>query len=88
MPPIFIGWTRSFWLGIVPAIMVLADLLMAIGSDGAVGPISGVISVTLDVPPEKIEEALRGLAGLSALIVAHQRRGAARPYTANPKDIN
>lgn len=88
MTPIFIGWTRSFWLGIVPAIMVLADLLMAIGSDGAVGPISGVISVMLGLPPEKVEQVLRGVAGVAALIVAHQRRGAARPYTANPKAIN
>ncbi|MCA0846129.1 hypothetical protein [Salipiger thiooxidans] len=87
MTPIFIGWTRSFWLGIVPALMVLADLIVALFTDATIGPIAGVISVMLGLPPEKVEQVLRGVAGVAALIVAHQRRGAARPYTANPKAI-
>lgn len=38
--PIFIGRTRSFWLGIVPAILTLIDVIAGSVSDGTAEPIA------------------------------------------------
>ncbi len=82
--PIFILWARSFWLGILPLVLAGLDLLIALGSSETVGPISAAIEALTGVSAETAEKVLRGLAVLSGLIVAHQRRGASRPYTAKP----
>lgn len=82
--PIFILWARSFWLGILPLVIAGADFLLTIGSEQTVGPVARVIEAITGIPAETGKDILRGLAVIAGLIVAHQRRGAARPYTTKP----
>lgn len=96
--PIFFAWTRSFWLGIFPAILTGIDLLLMMMADSATaGPVAMVLSVLLSVPaavpglgwlaatPEQVAAFMQTMAPIYALIVGHQRRGAARPYTIDPR---
>ena len=85
--PIFIAWTRSFWLGIVPALLVLLDVVVQLGTAAVAGPVAGLIAAATGWTTGSIEDVLRGVAALAALIVAHQRRGAARPYTTDPRAV-
>ena len=86
MQPIFILWTRSFWLGVFPALLVALDVAAQAVSDPTVGPpVAGVIARVFGFDPDQVEGTMRGLAPLFALIVAYQRSGMARPYTANPR---
>lgn len=87
MMPIFIAWTRSFWLGILPALLVLLDLLIQISAPGTLGPVAGLIAHLTSWSPDAIEEVMRGVASVAALIVAHQRRGSNRPYTSDPRAL-
>lgn len=96
--PIFFAWTRSFWLGIFPALLTALDLLLVLMADSATsGPVAKVLSILLSVPaavpgfdwlaatPEQIGAFMQALAPIYALIVGHQRAGAARPYTIDPR---
>lgn len=96
--PIFFAWTRSFWLGIFPALLTAIDLLLVLMADNATaGPVAAVLSILLTVPaavpglgwlaatPEQIGAFMQALAPLYAIIVGYQRRGAARPYTIDPR---
>jgi len=85
--PIFIGWTRSFWFGITPALLVLLDLIVAASSEETVGPIAALLSWLFGWSIEGTEAVMRGVASVAALIVAHQRRGQNRPYTRDPRAI-
>lgn len=87
MMPIFIAWTRSFWLGILPALLVLLDLLIQISAAETLGPIAGLIAYITGWSADAIQEAMRGVAAVAALIVAHQRRGSNRPYTSDPRAL-
>lgn len=95
--PIFFAWTRSFWLGIFPALLTAIDLLIVLMADASTaGPVAAALSIVLSVPaalpgfawvaatPEQIGAFMQALAPIYALIVGHQRRGAARPYTLDP----
>ncbi len=79
--PIFFGITRSFWFGIMPALLALLDLVIAASDAGSVGPIAGLIAQATGWDAGSAETVLRGAGSLGALIVAQQRAGAARPYT-------
>lgn len=79
--PIFIGVTRSFLLGIVPALLVLLDVIVQLTAPGTLGPISQMISAVTDLAPQQVESVMGAIGTVAALVVAHQRRGAARPYT-------
>lgn len=96
--PIFFAWTRSFWLGIFPAVLTGIDLLLALMADSATaGPVAMVLSVLLSVPaalpgfgwlaatPEQVGAFMQAMAPIYALIVGQQRSGAARPYTIDPR---
>lgn len=81
--PIFFAWTRSFWLGIFPALMVAFDVTAAVIMDPeTIPPIAGFIAWIFDANPYQVENWLVRIAPLFALIIAHQRRGENRPYTA------
>ncbi len=86
--PIFIAKTRSFWLGIVPASLTLIDVaFQALTAEGS-EPVANALALILsafgaDLTGEQIAGVMRALAPLYALIVAQQRSGLARPYTAS-----
>lgn len=98
-PPIFFAWTRSFWFGWLPALLTFMDVLMGLFNDPALaGPVAGLITSGLDlaaafagvestVTADQVEATMRALSPLYALIVAQQRGGAARPYTADPRAL-
>lgn len=86
--PILITKTRSFWLGIVPAALTLVDVLVGSVSDGTSEPIAGAIAA-LTGPltgwtADQVHAFMLAVAPVFALVVAHQRGGLSRPYTANP----
>ncbi len=85
--PIFIAWTRSFWLGIVPALLVLLDVAVQLGTSSVAGPVAGLIAAATGWSTSGIEDVLRGVAALAALLIAHQRRGHNRPYTTDPRAV-
>lgn len=86
--PVFIAKTRSFWLGIVPAVLTLIDVAFQVFTEAGQEPVAAAISAILHPltgwTPDQISATMRTMAPLYALIVAHQRRGLSRPYTANP----
>lgn len=90
MAPIFIGWTRSFWLGILPALLVALDVAVAlingITADASLAPpVAQFVGWMIGADPVVIEGWMLRLAPVLALIIAHQRSGAARPYTLDPR---
>lgn len=90
--PIFIGVTRSFWFGIVPALLTALDMLFSsFGADGATGPFAGLLTFVAGQffgwTPEQVQGTMQALAPIYALIVAQQRAGAARPYSFSLKDL-
>lgn len=85
MKPIFFAWTRSFWLGIFPALLVSFDIASAVILDPeAVPPVAAFIAALIGSNAEQVETFLMQIAPVFALIVAHQRRGENRPYTVIP----
>lgn len=86
--PVFIGWTRSFWLGIVPAGLTLFDVLMAAftqpGNEPVAAFLSSVLGQITGWTPDQIHDAMKAAAPIYALIVAQQRAGLTRPYTLDP----
>lgn len=90
MRPIFILWTRSFWFGIAPALLVLIDisvtLIGAIAADPSIAPpIASLIGWMLGGDPVVIEGWMLRLSPVMALLIAHQRSGRSRPYTIDPR---
>ena len=86
--PIFIGKTRSFWLGILPASLTLIDIVAGSVTDGTAEPIAGALAVILGpftgLSAEDVHRFMVTVAPLCALIVAQQRSGLGRPYTTSP----
>lgn len=89
--PIFIGWTRSFWAGILPILLILVDVavqVINVLADATVGPpIAGIVAGLFGLDTAEVEATMRALAPLFALVIAHQRAGAARPYTIDPRAL-
>ncbi|RRH70040.1 hypothetical protein [Falsigemmobacter faecalis] len=90
MRPIFIGRTRSFWLGILPALLIVLDvvtwLAAAVFSDPQlVPPVATLAGWMLGLDVVVIEEWMLRMSPLFALIIAQQRAGSARPYTLDPR---
>jgi hypothetical protein len=79
--PIFFAVTRSFILGIVPVLIAAADLIVAISTGEASGPVADFLTWTFGWSPEQATKVVRGVGTVAALIIAQQRSGAARPYT-------
>jgi len=88
--PILITKTRSFWLGIVPASLTLVDVIAGSVSNGTSEPIAGAIAAltgpVFGISADGVHRFMLAIAPLCALIVAHQRRGISRPYTASPSN--
>lgn len=88
--PIFFAWTRSFWLGVMPAILTVLDVVVVfatstLGDPTLHGPVAEMLSWLLPVDPARAQAVMQTLAPVYALIVAQQRAGAARPYTIDPR---
>lgn len=99
--PIFFAWTRSFWLGIFPALLTALDLLVVLNADASTaGPVAAGMSAALTLlsaapgmgwlatTPEQITAFMQALAPIYAIVVGYQRRGAARPYTIDPRALD
>ena len=91
--PIFFAWTRSFWLGIFPAILTALDIAFQIFGDPATSaPVAAALAWVVGlvggtVTPDAIARVMQAMAPLYALIVAQQRSHAARPYTIDPRAL-
>ena len=80
--PIFFGITRSFLLGLLPAIVVGLDLIVALTQGDTAGPLAELLVWAFgwqDV--DSGTSVVRGVGTMAAFIVAHQRSGATRAYT-------
>lgn len=83
--PIFIGKTRSFWLGILPLVLTLANSVLAsISAGGDGGPVAALIARLFGWEPEIVKGWLLLIAPVWGLIIAQQRAGLTRPYTIDP----
>lgn len=91
--PIFIGKTRSFWLGIVPTALTTMDLAFTRLTGPGSAPVAnalaaGVQPIGLDWTGDQIATSMQRLYPLYLLIFAQQRGtfGGAmpRPYTIDP----
>lgn len=81
--PIFILKTRSFWLGIFPLLLTIADSLFAESATG--GPFTNLLAAALGKDPETVRGWMLLVSPVWGLIIAQQRAGLTRPYTASPK---
>lgn len=80
--PIFILWTRSFWLGVLAGGAYLAQDTVALTAFiDLVGLFLGETTAFITERVLKLAPVLLG--GLSL----QQRSGSARPYTINPKAL-
>lgn len=85
--PIFILWARSFWLGILPTVLIVLDGALGLFADPSQGPpLAGLIASFLGLDGPQVEGVMLKLAPMFALFIAHQRSGSARPYSLNPAD--
>lgn len=88
LAPIFILKTKSFWLCIFPAQLVLIDLVVSLG-DPSNAPVAAVIAwlVHSAYPAATVPEVasfLQKAALVLPLVVGWFRRGITRPYVATP----
>jgi hypothetical protein len=80
--PIFIFWTRSFWLAALGVGALLASDVAAIKA------FAEVISWFTDYEAEALAaKAIKVAPAVLFIASLHQRSGAARPYTLNPKAL-
>lgn len=87
--PIFLLHTRSFWLGILPAVLTLLDVMFSAASgDATAAPVAQsiyyILGHFLSWTPEEIHSVMKAMSPLYAFIVAQQRAGITRPYSATP----
>lgn len=85
--PIWFARTRSFWLGIVPILMAVLDLIVQVTTTEAAGPVGASIASLLmamgfDVTGDDVSGFLKGLGLFAGLVIAQQRSGLSRPYVA------
>lgn len=95
--PIFFAWTKSFWLGLFPAILTIVDVSFQLFSSAETSmPVAAVIAAFLGVfsnlfnvgwavTAEMVHAFMTNLAPIYAMIVGYQRMHAARPYTIDPR---
>lgn len=83
--PIAFWKTRSFWFGWLPAAMTIMETVFHAFAEGQGGPIAAAIAALTPWSSDEVYGFLVVVAPLYALIVAHQRSGAARPYVISEK---
>lgn len=76
MKPIFFAWTKSFWLGLLAVVALVASDSTLI--DGLSQLVALSLSIDLDVVDGVMGRLVPALATIAAL---QQRSGSARPYT-------
>lgn len=84
--PIFFGVTRSFLLGVAPALMTLTDVIVSGLSDEEnatffANLIAATVGQFFGWSAEEVQGFMLAAAPIFTLIVAQQRAHAARPYT-------
>lgn len=85
--PIFFAWTRSFWLSVAGILLLVAEVPKE-ATEAAILFFAKVAAPVLPWSAADIASTMTDL--LPALIwlaVLHQRSGAARPYTTDPRAI-
>ena len=95
--PIFFAVTKSFLLGLLPAMLTLVDVLFNLASSTETAtPIAAVIAAFMSVlsgfpgldflavTREQVHDTMTSLAPIYAMIVGYNRSHAARPYMINP----
>lgn len=87
--PIAFWKTRSFWLGWFPAALTLLDSALQLIDTPAAVPVANALAMILsafgaDMTGDDIAVFMKTIAPVYALIVAQQRGGLTRPYTASP----
>jgi hypothetical protein len=98
--PIFFAWTKSFWLGIFPALLTVVDTVFSLFSSAeTAAPVAAVIAAflntaafipglaELNTSAEDVHAFMTALAPIYAMIVGYQRMHAARPYTLDPRAL-
>lgn len=78
--PIAFWKTRSFWFGWFPALLTIMETVFTAFAAGQGGPISAAIAAVTPWGEDQVYGFLAVMAPVYALVVAHQRSGAARPY--------
>ena len=87
--PITFWKTRSFWFGWFPALLTLLDSAFQLIDTPAAVPVANALAMILslfgaDISGDDISLFMKTIAPLYTLIVAQQRAGVSRPYTADP----
>lgn len=97
--PIFFAWTKSFWLGLFPALLTIVDVGFTMFSNtetsmpiatvvaAFIGVFSNLFSTGWAITAEMVHGFMTNLAPLYAMIVGYQRMHAARPYTIDPRAL-
>jgi len=97
--PIFFAWTKSFWLGLFPALLTIVDVGFTMFSNtetsmpiatvvaAFIGVFSNLFSMGWAITAEMVHGFMTNLAPLYAMIVGYQRMHAARPYTIDPRAL-
>lgn len=88
--PVFIGYTRSFLIGILPLLLTAMDILVQLFTDHATAApaatiIAWAVSLVHPVTAAEVTAVMQLLAPLWGMIIAQQRAGYARPYTLDPR---
>lgn len=86
MRPIFFAYTRSFLLGIIPVLAAGLDAIVALIETGDEGPITAVLANAFGFDPDTAESIVRVVGMIAGLLIAYERRGWARKYSADPRD--
>lgn len=90
---IFVGKTKSFWLGFVPAFLVFVDFVFQQLDTPQAVPFANSIALLLQVfgfegTGEDINTWLRGIAPIYvAVMIMWQRRGLNQPYQMAPGKV-
>lgn len=90
---IFVGKTKSFWLGFIPAFLVFVDFVFQQLDSPQAVPFANSIALLMQVfgfegTGEDINTWLRGIAPIYvAITIMWQRRGLNQPYEMTPGKV-
>lgn len=90
---VFVGKTKSFWFGFIPAFLVFVDFMFQQLDSPQAVPFANSIALVMQVfgfdgTGEDINAWLRGIAPIYvAITIMWQRRGINQPYTMTPGKV-